>query len=155
MTRFDELCETYLKLIKGAEDYENGCKDFAIKLVDGFSDYLDCGRNDIKINELTLHDDGYYHCAIELTVYEGQDRHSAKGLVPEVSLRISRDGEHFVVRFATGTEEYFVSKSGIDNLQSDEYVKIYDGLFRGIKSYYETPVDEFIKRNMKGNINFG
>jgi hypothetical protein len=155
MTRFDELCESYLKLLKGAADYENDCKSFTKKLVQGFIDYLECGRNDLIIKELSLNDDGYYHCAIELTVYEGQDRHAAKGLVPEVSLRVSRDGEHFLVRFATGTEEFFVSKNQTENLQSEEHIKIYDAMFRGIKSYYETPVDEFIRRNMKGNINFG
>ena len=155
MTKFDELCESYLKLLKGAADYENDCKSFAKKLLQGFTDYLECGRYDLSIKELNLDEDGYYHCTIELTVYEGKDKYSAKGLVPEVSLRILRDGDHFVARFATGMEEYSVSKSESDNLQSEEHTKIYDALFRGIKSYYETPVDEFIRRNMKGNINFG
>ena len=155
MTRFDELCESYQRLLTGAEDYENECQDFAQKVVNGFVDYLDCGRNDLEIKQFALNEDGYYHCTLELTVYQGSDKHSGKGLVPEITLKIARDIDDFVAKIASGTQVHAINKNELNNPENQALDNLYEALYRGIKSYYETPIDDFIHRNMKGSINFG
>ena len=54
MTRFEEICESYQKLLSGADEYEKDCQNFSQKIANGFSDYLECGRNDLSIKELNL-----------------------------------------------------------------------------------------------------
>ena len=152
MSKFEELCHSYEKLLTNAEQYEADCYDFSKKLVKGFVDYLECGKNDILIKQLSLNEDGYYDCDIELTVYEGGDKYASRGLVPEISLKVARNIDEFVVKVANGQHVYIVNKADDDN--SENLVKLYDDLFQGIKSYYETPIDEFIHRNMKGGIFF-
>lgn len=152
MTKFEELCTSYQKLISKAEQYENDCQEFSKKLVSGFVDYLGCGRNDIVIKLLSLNEDGYYDCDIELTVYEGPDKYASKGLVPEINLKIARNIDEFIVKVVSGNKLYVIGKDDTDN--SESITALYDDLFRGVKSYYETPIDEFIHKNMRGTIFF-
>ncbi|MBC7474052.1 MAG: hypothetical protein H7263_07140 [Candidatus Sericytochromatia bacterium] len=152
MSKFDEICTSYQRLVREAEDYEYDCKEFAKNLISGFVDYLECGRNDILIKRLSINDDGYYDCEIELSVYEGPDKYASRGLVPEIHLKIARNIDEFMVKVATGSKIYVINKKEMD---SSEVINVlYDELFRGIKSYYETPIDEFIHRNMRGIIHF-
>lgn len=148
MSKFQELCGSYQKLISQAELYEKECQDFAKKIVIGFVDYLDCGKNDIMLTQLELDDDGYYNCNIELTVYEGTDKYASRGFVPEINLKIARNVDEFIVKIIHGKKVYLFGKEDTD------FTELYDDMFRGIKSYYETPIDDFIHRNMRGKINF-
>jgi hypothetical protein len=154
MTRFEEICDSYQKLISGAEQYENECRDFAQQLVNGFIDYLECGRNDLEIKQFAINEDGYFHCTLELTVYQGNDKYASRGLVPEITLKIGRDVDDFIVKLTPGTQVYGINRYEL-NGNNESLNKIYEAMYRGIKSYYETPIDEFIHKNMKGAINFG
>jgi hypothetical protein len=154
MTKFEEICDSYQRLLSGAEQYEAECQDFAQKLVFGFSDYLECGRNDLEIKHFALNEDGYFHCTMELTVYQGNDKHAVRGLVPEINLKIARDVNDFILKMP-GNQVFAINSNELTNFTGENFNIIYDALFRGIKSYYETPIDDFIHRNMKGIINFG
>lgn len=148
MSKFDELCASYEKLLTSAEAYEVDCQNFAKKLVKGFVDYLECGKNDIVLEQLELGEDGYYNCNLELAVYESDDKYASRGYVPEIHLKVARNVDEFIVKVATGSKVYAFSKD------ETNFDILFDDLFRGIKSYYETPVDSFIHRNMRGLITF-
>lgn len=148
MSKFQELCNSYEKLLVSAENYENDCQDFAKKLIKGFVDYLECGKNDIVLTQLELGDDGYYNCNIELTVYEGGDKYASRGYVPEITLKVARNIDEFIVKIATGSKVYVFGKD------ESNFELLFDDIYRGIKSYYETPIDSFIHRNMRGLIAF-
>lgn len=148
MSKFQELCDSYQKLLSSAEQYEVDCREFAKKVVMGFVDYLECGKNDIVLTQLQLNEDGYYDCDIELTVYEGSDKYASRGYVPEINLKIARNVDEFVVKVVNGSKVYVFGRDDVN------FDILYDDIFRGIKSYYETPVDAFIHRNMRGTINF-
>ena len=154
MSRFQELCDSYNKLISSAEEYENDCKNFTKKLVLDFSDFLEAGRNDISIKDIKLDDDGYYDCFIEVTLYEGHEKEDAKGFVPDICLKVARNTNDFLVKVISGTKLYIISKEDLNNLQNSKAQELYEDLFRSIKSYYETPIDDFIHKNMKGKVNF-
>lgn len=148
MTKFDDLCASYQKLLSNAETYEKDCQEFAKKIVMGLVDYLGCGKNDILLTQLEISEDGYYNCDLELTVYEGADKYASRGLVPEINLKVARNIDEFVVKIVGGTKAYGFDK---DDTNFDI---LYDDVYRGIKSYYETPIDDFIHRNMRGKLNF-
>lgn len=155
MTRFEEICDSYQRLLSEAEKYENECQDFAQTIIYGFIDFLECGRNDLEIKQFVLNEDGYYHCTIELTVYQGNDKFAVRGLVPEITLKIARDVNDFIVKLANGTRVYAINQNELSNLNNEGLNDLYESMYRGIKSYYETPIDDFIHRNMKGTVNFG
>lgn len=158
MSKFEELCLSYNKLINDAAEYERQCKVFAKDLVKAFIEYLEAGRNDVIIRNFSLEEGGFYNCNIEITLYESSEKHADKGLVPEIPLVISRNNGEFHVRIR-GTNQVFVifteEVKQYDKNNGGEPERLFETIFRGIKSYYETPVDDFIKRNLTGVINFG
>lgn len=155
MTRFEELCDSYRKLLTEAEEYESDCKNFAKTIVNGFIDFLECGRNDLIIKDFSLNEDGYYHAILQLTVYDSPEPHAEKGLVPDILLKIGYDKGDFIIRTSTGNQVFAIRREELEKTDSESLVNLYEYLFRGIKSYYETPADEFVHRNMQGLINFG
>lgn len=155
MSKFIELCKSYSNLLNSAKKYEEDCQFFLKTIVNGFSEFLECDSNEINIKNIELKDDGYYHCTIEMNIYSDiNDKYSTKGNVPEITIKLGRDRDLFVLKLLNGTKVFGFKNEDLINTKNDKLIEFYDYIFSGIKSYYETPVEDFVHKNMSGKIYF-
>lgn len=155
MSKFNELCESYSQLLSSAKKYEEDCQFFLKTIVNGFTDFLECANNEIDIKNIELKEDGYYHCTIEINVYSDiNDKYSTKGNVPEITIKLGRDRDLFVLKLLNGNKVFGFKNEDLKNTKSDKLIEFYEYIFSGIKSYYETPVEDFVHKNMIGALYF-
>jgi len=154
MSRFNELCESYSNLLNSAKKYEEDCQYLLKTIVNGFTEFLECSNNEINIKNIELKDDGYYHCTIQINVYgDVNDKYSTKGNVPDITIKLGRDRDLFVLKLLNGNKVFALNNDDLKN-KNDKLLEFYDYMFSGIKSYYETPVEDFVHKNMSGIIYF-
>ena len=155
MSRFSEICESYSNLLNSAKKYEEDCQFLLKTIVNGFTKFLECNNNDINIKNIELKEDGYYHCSIEINVYSDiNDKYSTKGNVPDITIKLGRDRELFILKLLNGKKVFTFVDNDLNNIESNKLVEFYEYIFSGIKSYYETPVEDFVHKNMNGLIYF-
>jgi hypothetical protein len=155
MSKFRELCDAYSTALSDLGTYKKTCREFTAQLVNGMMDYFEVPKANWRyvpydekpepnaqygLGRMNLEDDGYWHAAIELKLWETPQ---ADGLVTlDVELRpikfhffIRKEDNDFLVKINPEHDGHRISPE----VESSSK-QFYDFLFqmlKGLESNFE------------------
>lgn len=145
MTKYEQICRSYLSARRAFRDYEETCRNFARDIVYGMIEYFEWPEGEeityIPIGEefgpndrfyalagaMRLADDAFYHFGVELTAREAPGSgHSTPFLL---TFFIKKKGPHFIVKLGANGREIKIhedKKNELDPFFEAVFLQIVD-----------------------------
>jgi hypothetical protein len=157
MTRFEELCKTYMQSKRAFNEYENACRNFARDLIAGMVQYFEWPRNQeityIPLGEeitpsnrfyalagaMQMDDQSFWHFGVELTIYEYEGSNPVAFVL---SFFVKKVGNQFIVKLGPKGKEIRIHEAELDKLQP-----LYDAVFIQIKEFFARRYFQIISSN--------
>jgi hypothetical protein len=157
MSKFDELCRTYVQSKRAFTDYQNACRNFARDLIVGMVQYFDWPQNQeityIPLGEaitpnnrfyalagaMRMDDQSFWHFGVELTIYEYSGANPVKFVL---SFFVKKVGTHFIIKLGPNGKEIRVHEAEVDKLEP-----LYDAVFVQIKEFFSRRYFQIINSN--------
>jgi hypothetical protein len=157
MTRFEELCKTYMQSKRAFNEYETACRNFARDLIAGMVQYFDWPRSQeityIPLGEeitpsnrfyalagaMQMDDQSFWHFGVELTIYEYEGSNPVAFVL---SFFVKKVGNYFIVKLGPKGKEIRVLEEERDKLEP-----LYDAVFVQIKEFFSRRYFQIISSN--------
>ena len=160
MSKFKQLCETYMNSRRKFLKYEETCRNFARDLVYGMIDYFGWPQDQeityIPLGEeispnnrfyalagaMRMDDDAFWHFGIELTIEETGGSNPLPFLM---SFFIKKVGAHFIVKLGPNGREIKIHEE-----RQRELEPFYDAVFAQIVEFFSKKYQDAITNQDDG-----
>ena len=152
MSKFDELCKSYVLSREKYMAYEEDCLIFAKQLADKFIAYLEVPKNNISFvpadkapedrkkyslfSAINLSDDDFWHFGMQIILYEKPNKYPHQPIL--LLFRLKKKNNLFYVKIPPYMEE-----KTIDPAKEKNFTEFFDYLFNEIKSYFEKGLQKY------------
>lgn len=159
MSKFNQICQTYMSARSAFREYEETCRSFARDLVYGMIDYFEWPQDqeityiplgeEISPNDrfyalagaMRMDDKAFWHFGVELTVHEPGGSHPLPFLM---SFFIKKVGAHFIVKLGPNGREIRIHEERQRELQP-----FYDAVFMQIVDFFKKQFQDAITDQQK------